>query len=240
MDVTRRQLVATPSGPARLHVDGEGTSRFVLAHGAGGGVDAPDLLAARDAGLALGLQVVRVEQPWRVRGARVAEAPVRLDAAWLAALATLLPAPTGPAPSRGPTGPAPSRRLTGPVPTVLGGRSSGARVACRTAPVVTADGLGDVRGVLCLAFPLRPPGRTADRSSELALPQVPRLVVQGERDAFGVPDASPGVRVERVAGADHGFGVRRRDGRSAEDVQAQVRDVVRGWLAELDLPGATR
>lgn len=224
--------MATPSGPARLHVDGEGTSRFVLAHGAGGGADAPDLLAARDAGLALGLQVVRVEQPWRVRGARVAEAPVRLDAAWLAALATLLPPPTGL--------PATRPALTGPVPTVLGGRSSGARVACRTASLVTADGLGDVRGVLCLAFPLRPPGRTADRSSELALPQVPRLVVQGERDAFGVPDASPGVRVERVAGADHGFGVRRRDGRSAEDVQAQVRDVVRDWLAELDLPGATR
>ena len=75
--------VDTPSGPARLHVEGSGPARLVLGHGAGGGVDAPDLVAARSAGLALGLEVVRVEQPWRVRGRRVAEAPPRLDAAWL-------------------------------------------------------------------------------------------------------------------------------------------------------------
>jgi predicted alpha/beta-hydrolase family hydrolase len=108
---------------------------------------------------------------------------------------------------------------------VLGGRSAGARVACRTATALGAD------AVLALAFPLvAPNGR--DRASELALPAVPRLVVQGERDAFGVPEPSPGVAVHVVAGADHGFAVRRKDGRTAEQVAAEVRDAVAGWLGQ--------
>ena len=197
--------MGTPSGPARLHVDGAGPGRLVLGHGAGGGVDAPDLLAARDAGLALGLEVVRVEQPWRVRGRRVAEAPPRLDAAWLAALARL-PA----------------------VPCVLGGRSAGARVACRTAGAVP-----EVRGVLCLAFPLVPPRGTTSRDGELDLPTVPRLVVQGERDAFGLPRARPGVAVHVVAGADHAFAVRRRDGRTAAQVSDELRAVMGDWLRQM-------
>ena len=197
--------VDTPSGPARLHAEGDGPARLVLGHGAGGGVDAPDLLAARDAALALGLAVVRVEQPWRVRGRRVAEAPPRLDAAWLAALQGL-PA----------------------LPCVLGGRSAGARVACRT-----ADRVPDVRGVLCLAFPLVPPGRAADRAGELALPSVPTLVVQGERDAFGLPVPAPGRIVHVVAGADHAMAVRRRDGRSPQQVRAEVVDAVSGWLRQV-------
>ena len=196
--------VGTPSGPAAVHLDDgdPAAAVLVLGHGAGGGIEAPDLLAARAAALALGLRVARVEQPWRVRGRRVAEAPPRLDAAWLAVLATL------------------------PGPYVLGGRSSGARTACRTAAHV-----GDVRAVLCLAFPLLPPGGTRSRAPELAIPLVPRLVVQGARDAFGVPPAGPGVQVHVVPGADHGFAVRRRDGRSSrEDVDAEVRDAVRAWL----------
>ena len=204
MTVTRRQEVATLLGPAAVHVDGAGPARLVLGHGAGGGVDAPDLLAARDAGVALGLEVVRVEQPWRLRGARVAPAPARLDAAWLDVLGQLAP-----------------------LPCVLGGRSAGARVACRTSGTVPG-----VRGVLCLAFPLRPPGRTADRGDELRLPSVPTLVVQGGRDAFGVPVDTAGVEVAVVAGADHAFAVRRSDGRTREDVLAQVRAVARGWLAQ--------
>ena len=203
------QLVDTPSGPARLHVDGDGPVRLALGHGAGGGVDAPDLLVVREAALALGLQVVRVEQPWRVRGRKVAEAPPRLDAAWLAALAALPPRPC-----------------------VLGGRSAGARVACRTAGSVP-----DVLGVLCLAFPLVPPGRTASRDAELDLPDVPRLVVQGARDAFGVPLERPGLRVHVVHGADHAFAVRRRDGRTAQDVAEELRATVTGWLRTL--PGQT-
>lgn len=176
----------------------------MLGHGAGGGTGAPDLLAARAAALALGLQVVRVEQPWRVAGRRVAQAPPRLDVAWRAVV-TALPAPTG--------------------PLLLGGRSAGARVACRTAGALGAD------GVLALAFPLHPPGRPGrDRADELALPAVPRLVVQGDRDAFGLPEPGDGVEVHLVAGADHAFSVRRRDGRTPADVGAELEQVVGAWL----------
>ncbi len=220
----RHHPVETPSGPGRLHLarPGSAPARLVLGHGAGGGVAAPDLLAARAAGLALGLQVVRFEQPWRVRGRRVAEAPPRLDAAWLAALAALTALDPPGAPAR---------------VTVLGGRSAGARVACRTAALVPPP--LPVAGVLCLAFPLRPPGSAADRAAELAVPGVPRLVVQGGRDAFGLPAAAPGVRVHVVPGADHGFAVRRRDGRTAGSVADEITAVVQAWLGGLGLP-ATR
>ncbi len=196
--MTAAREVPTPVGLARLVVEGAGTRTLVLGHGAGGGIDAPDLRAARDAGLECGWTVVRVEQPWRVAGRRVAVAPPRLDEAWLAVCATL------------------------PGPLAVGGRSAGARVACRT-----ADATGAV-AVLALAFPLKPPGTDGDRAPELEQVRVPRLVVQGERDAFGVP---PGATV--VRGADHGFAVRRKDGRTAQDVHDQVRDVVRDWLQTL-------
>ncbi|MGI8535289.1 MAG: alpha/beta hydrolase family protein [Mycobacteriales bacterium] len=209
------EVIDTPVGPARVTREGpEGAGVLVLGHGAGGpggGIETPDLLAARDAALAAGLAVVRVEQPWRVRGRRVAEPPARLDEAWravLAALARIAPERDG--------------------PLVVGGRSSGARVACRTATKVGAT------AVLALAFPLRPPGRP-DRSRlpELLLPDLPRLVVQGDRDAFGRPGAAPGLDVHLVRGADHGFALRRRDGRSDAEVAAEVRDVVRQWLSLL-------
>ena len=193
----------TPVGPARTWTQGPyGLAPvLVLGHGAGGGVEAPDLLAARDAALAVGFAVVRVEQPWRVAGRRVAEAPARLDAAWLAVVAT----------------------LTGPV--VLGGRSAGARVACRT-----AGRLGAV-GVLALAFPLQ--ARRANRLPELRGPSVPRLVVQGSRDAFGVPGPEPGLTVHVVAGADHAFAVRRKDGRTPSAVAGEVTAAVAAWLQTL-------
>ena len=168
----------------------------MLGHGAGGGIDALDLLAARDAALALGWRVARVEQPWRVRGRKVAEAPPRLDVAWVDVLATL-----------------PADLL------VVGGRSAGARVACRTAVQVGAD------GVLCLAFPLHPPGRPdKTRWPELAAVQVPVLVVQGDRDAFGVP-----AQARLIAGADHGFKVSKGHDLAAPQIRAAVRE----WLAGL-------
>lgn len=206
-----QQRIHTPVGPARAVREGSpGTGVLVLGHGAGRGIGvaAPDLLAARDAGLSAGLEVVRVEQPWLVAERPVAEAPARLDAAWLAVVAAVVAGRPG--------------------LLVVGGRSSGARVACRTAPAVAAD------AVLALAFPLHPPGRP-DRSRlpELLQPQVPRLVVQGDRDAFGVPEPSPGVAVHRVAGADHSFGVRRRDGRDRDDVVVELREVVGRWLTQV-------
>jgi predicted alpha/beta-hydrolase family hydrolase len=189
-----------------LRIDGTGRRRLWLGHGAGGGVDAPDLLAARDAAVSGGWQVVRVEQPWRVAGKRVAEPPARLDEAWLACL-TALP----------------------PLPSVLGGRSAGARVACRTAVLPAA---GPVLGVLCLAFPLvSPAGRS--RGVELATPQVPVLVVQGGRDSFGVPQPGAGRQVVVLPAGDHAFRARKVDGVSGRDLLAAVRAAVGGWLLSL-------
>jgi len=198
--------VPTSVGIARVHLSGNGglsDGLLALGHGAGGGVDAPDLLAARNAAHAVGWRVALVEQPWRVRGRKVAEAPPRLDAAWVEVLATLDGAPL-----------------------VVGGRSAGARVACRTASQVGAD------GVLCLAFPLHPPGRP-DRSRlpELELVQLPLLVLQGDRDAFGMP---PGAVV--VPGADHGFKVTRGHEPAAPQVERHVRE----WLVSLAGSGGFR
>jgi predicted alpha/beta-hydrolase family hydrolase len=158
---------------------------LVLGHGAGGGIQARDL-AALAAGLpGAGVAVVRVEQPWRVAGRRVAGPPAQLDKAWLVAVPEAV-------------------RLTGVTgPVYVGGRSAGARVACRTAADLGAA------GVVALAFPLHPPGRP-DRSrvAELLGADVPTLVVQGDRDSFGGPSELPeGPRVVTVPGADHGFKV---------------------------------
>ena len=190
--------IPTPIGTSRAVLEGgTGPGRLVLGHGAGGGIDAPDLLAARDAAVGLGLQVVRVEQPWRVAGRRVAEAPARLDPAWGAVVAA-------------------RPRAGGPL--LLGGRSAGARVACRTAAQVGAA------AVVAIAFPLHPPGRPGrSRLDELAVVPaagLPLLVVQGERDRFGGPSAfPPEYGVVGVPG-DHGL---RRDPGA---VAAAVRDGV--------------
>jgi uncharacterized protein len=198
--------VPTPIGTAGVRITVVPSPRglLVLGHGAGGGTDAPDLLAARDAALSCGFDVALVEQPWRLAGRRVAEAPARLDAAWSAVLGLL----------RG------ERPLD---PLVVGGRSAGARVACRTAE---RDGAS---AVLALAFPLVSPGGRS-REPELAGPDLPRLVVQGSRDGFGVPEPAPGLQVHVVEGADHSFAVRRRDGRTPAEVLAEVRTAVADWL----------
>jgi predicted alpha/beta-hydrolase family hydrolase len=168
----------------------------VLGHGAAGGVEAVDLVAARDAALGEGVTVVLVEQPYRVAGRR-SPAPARqLDAAWTAVVERLLADEL--------------REL----PLVVGGRSLGARVACRTAASVGAI------GVVCLAFPLQPPGReVASRLPELETVTLPTLVVQGERDRFGMPPPGPRRTVARVPG-DHGL----------KADPAAVRDAVRDWL----------
>lgn len=177
--------VPTPLGPARVLADGpeEAVGTLVLGGGAGGSVAAPDLTAVSAAAAGAGWRVLRVEQPWRVAGKRIAPAPVRLDAGWAAVLDHLRE----------------HGDLTGPL--VLGGRSAGARVACRSA------GAQGAAGVLALAFPLHPPGRPErSRAGELAAVAVPVLVVQGARDPFGGPDevttAAPGVTVRGVPG-DH-------------------------------------
>jgi predicted alpha/beta-hydrolase family hydrolase len=178
-----RTEVETPSGTAWLDVDRPrgATALLALGHGAGGGVDAPDLRAVRDAAVAAGIVVARVTQPYRVAGRRAPAPAPRLDEAWLAALAQL-------------------RRLRGfrALPLIVGGRSSGARVACRTA---AASGAA---GVVALAFPVHPPGKPEkSRLDELDAPRVPVLVVQGDRDPFGMPPPAPGRTVVVLDGADH-------------------------------------
>jgi predicted alpha/beta-hydrolase family hydrolase len=160
-------LVPTPHGDARVHLarpaDGP-VGLMMLGHGAGGGVTAHDLRLAAEVALGAGLSVALVEQPYRVAGRRSPAPPAHVDAAWRAVAEHLRPE-------------------RGDLPLVVGGRSFGARVACRSSADVGAS------GVLCLAFPLHPPGRPEkSRISELTSVTVPILVVQGDHDPFGVPD----------------------------------------------------
>jgi predicted alpha/beta-hydrolase family hydrolase len=191
--------VATAHGPARLDIDQPATaplSLLVLGHGAGGGVDAVDLVAVRDAALAAGVAVARVTQPYRVAGRRAPAPAGQLDRAFAAVVE------------------AACARVPAGVPLIVGGRSSGARVASRT-----AEGLG-ATGVVALAFPLHPPGRP-DRSRAGELPSaLPTLVVSGDRDPFGVPPGSGTIEVQVIPGATHDL---RRD-------PVAVATLVVGWL----------
>jgi uncharacterized protein len=160
-----------------LHPADAPIAALVLGHGAGGGVEAPDLVAATAAARAAGLSIALVEQPYRVAGRRSPAPAKQLDAAWIAVVSQLR-----------------DDAFNG-LQILTGGRSSGARVACRTARETGAA------GVLCLAFPLHPPGRPKkSRLEELDAVDVPMLVVQGETDPFGMPPDAPQRSVVRVPG----------------------------------------
>ncbi|MFC4021613.1 alpha/beta family hydrolase [Micromonospora sp. GCM10011542] len=193
----------TPRGPAGVDTDlpaGSPTALLVLGHGAGGDVDAPDLLAVRDAVVGAGLAVARVTQPYRLAGRRTPAPAGHLDEAWTAVLAVL-------------------RARHPDVPLLVGGRSSGARVACRTAVAVGAV------GIVALAFPLHPPGRPErSRAAELST-GLPTLVVNGDRDPFGVPLAGGEVRVVVRPGERHDL---RGD-------PAGTAEAVLAWLGEVAL-----
>jgi hypothetical protein len=204
--------IITQGGVARADLDGDGSAaRFllVLTHSAGGGVDAPDVLAARDAGLRLGGMAARVTQPYRVKGARAPGSAVRQDEAWVEIVAVL-------------------RQLAPGVPLVQGGRSNGARVACRTAAAVGA------RAVIALAFPLHPPQRLPGRAAPGATAEIDPakpdaaqirlaelraaraggamvLVVNGERDPFGIPDSADADRVVIVPRETHALKGHRKE-----------------------------
>lgn len=169
----------TPHGRARAHLlrAESPVAGFVLGHGAGGGIETPDLVGAAEAARSARLSVALVEQPYRVAGRR-SPAPARqLDAAWISVVLALREGPLG------------------GLSLVTGGRSSGARVACRTAAET------DSVAVVCLAFPLHPPGHPEkSRLSELEEVRVPTLVVQGESDPFGIPPAGPNRTVSRIPG----------------------------------------
>jgi predicted alpha/beta-hydrolase family hydrolase len=190
--------IETPHGPARAHLSPveSPVAALVLGHGAGGGVESADLVGAASAARASGLSVALVEQPYRVAGRRSPAPAAQLDAAWLAVAGALQ------------HGPFAGLRL------LTGGRSSGARVACRT-----GAGTSSV-AVICLAFPLHPPGHPEkSRLAELDAVSVPMLVVQGVNDPFGMPPAAPKRVVTTIPGT-HSL-------RSSTTVAAAVSD----WLA---------
>jgi predicted alpha/beta-hydrolase family hydrolase len=193
--------IDTSRGRARahLHVPERPAAALVLGHGAGGGVEAPDLVAARDAARSGGVTVALIEQPYRVAGRRSPPSAKILDEAWVSVIEQL------------------RANELADLPLIAGGRSMGARVACRTAADVGAV------AVLCLAFPVEPPPRAGkppqSRLDELDAVNLPTLVVQGDRDRFGMPPPGPSRDVARVPG-DHGL---------KADLDA-VADAVRGWL----------
>lgn len=170
--------IPTPHGLARaeLHCAEEGTAVLLLGHGAGGGIEAKDLVAVTRAVQAVGVDVALIEQPYRVAGRRAPAPAKQLDAAWLAVAEEV------------------GEWFDG-LPQVFGGRSSGARVACRTA------GEGQAAAVLCLAFPEHPPGKPEkSRQAELDAVEVPTLVVQGESDPFGRPKPGPHHEIVAIPG----------------------------------------
>jgi predicted alpha/beta-hydrolase family hydrolase len=198
-------LVPTPHGDARVHVmrpADRPVGLIMLGHGAGGGITAHDLRLATDVAVGAGLVVALVEQPYRVAGRRAPSPPAQVDAAWSAVAAHLHVAELA------------------ELPLIVGGRSFAGRVACRTAADVGAA------GVLCLAFPFHPPGRPErSRLPELTSVTVPTLVVQGDRDPFGVPDAEslPGGITLVVVSGDHSL---------KKDAPA-IRAAITTWLAAL-------
>ena len=199
----------TPHGEARLHVrrPRRCAATLLLGHGAGGGVEARDLVALAETLPAQGFGVVLLEQPWRVAGRKVATAPATLDTAVRCAV----------------------RELRLRTPLVVGGRSAGARSAARTAREVGAV------SALALSFPLHPPGADGpSRLAELASAGVPTLVVQGQRDALGrpeeFPDGLPGVDMAVIPAADHEFKVPARGEITQADALAIVVESVLEWL----------
>ena len=192
--------IETPHGPARVHLHAAADPRaaLVLGHGAGGGVTAPDLTLATEVALEEDITVALVEQPYRVAGRRSPAPAAQLDTAWRTVIEHLC-----------------ANELAG-LPLIAGGRSLGARVACRTAGETGAV------AVLCLAFPVHPPGRPEkSRLAELDAVEVPVLVVQGESDPFGMPPDASGREVARVKG-DHSL---RAD-------RAAIADAIRSWLRD--------
>lgn len=206
--------VETPVGAGAFALDTPDSPRavLVLGHGAGGGIDAPDLRAVRDAAVAAGYAVARTVQPYRHAGKRAPAPAPTLDTAFGALVAAV-------------------RARVGDIPVVLGGRSSGARVACRTAAAL------DAAAVLALSFPLHPPGRPErSRAAELTAVTVPVLVVQGERDTFGRPaefaplKLGPNVRLHPVPAAGHGLAPPKSAARNTALLPVTAQIV--SWLAE--------
>jgi predicted alpha/beta-hydrolase family hydrolase len=204
--VTDERIVGTPHGEARIvaHRARRPTATLALGHGAGGGIEAADLVALAARLPRQDINVFLIEQPWRRAGKKVAPAPKALDEGWIATIGQL--------------------RIR--TPLVVGGRSAGARVACRT-----AAGLG-ASGVLALAFPLHPPGKPEkSRVAELRGTRLPTLVVQGEKDPFGTPEEFPPLtEMAVVPDADHSFKVPKRAELSQQESLDLLVEAVLEWV----------
>lgn len=211
------EAVGTPQGPGRLFVDlaEQPSSLLVLGHGAGGGVGAADLELLATSLPARGTTVVRFEQPWRTAGRTVGAQPPKLDEAWLTALRWLM------------------EQEWAQHQLLVGGRSAGARVACRTASVM------DPAAIVCLAFPLHLPGRPdKSRAAELLAPSAPRLVLQGSKDSFGTPEeiraaigTAEGVQVVELPGADHGYRIAKSSAFTPADLRITLVAEVSRFIA---------
>ncbi|MFI9506922.1 alpha/beta family hydrolase [Nocardia sp. NPDC052566] len=191
--------IETSAGPAEIELDKPRKAAFLLllTHGSGGGVDAKDLLTVRDTAVELGGAVARVTQPYRVAGRRAPGSAIKQDEAWLEIVADL------------------HKRFT-KIPLIQGGRSNGARVACRTAIAAEA------RGVIALSFPLHPPGKPEKtRRDELLAPgDIEVVVINGASDPFGIPDPADAAEVRVIPGQPHSF-------RTGFDL---IADTVTPWL----------
>jgi uncharacterized protein len=209
--------VDTPQGPGRLYVDPaeQSSSLLVLGHGAGGGVGAADLELLAKNLPALGTTVVRFEQPWHTAGRTAGAPPPKLDEAWRAALGWL------------------AEQEWAQHPLLVGGRSAGARVACRTASDTNPA------AIVCLAFPLHLPGRPEkSRVAELLAPSAPRLVLQGTKDSFGTPEeirtaigTAEGIKLVELPGADHGYRIARSSDFTVADLRVTVVTEVSRFIA---------
>jgi predicted alpha/beta-hydrolase family hydrolase len=204
--VTDERIVGTPHGEARIvaYRARRPTATLALGHGAGSGIEAADLVALAARLPRQDINVFLIEQPWRRAGKKVAPAPKVLDEAWIATIGQL--------------------RIR--TPLVVGGRSAGARVACRT-----AAGLG-ASGVLALSFPLHPPGKPEkSRVAELQGTRLPTLVVQGEKDPFGTPEEFPPLtEMAVIPDADHSFKVPKRAELSQQESLDLVVEAVLEWV----------
>jgi uncharacterized protein len=209
--------VDTPQGPGKLYVDPaeQPNSLLVLGHGAGGGVAAADLELLAKSLPAFGTTVVRFEQPWHTAGRTAGAPPPKLDEAWRAALGWL------------------AEQEWAQHPLLVGGRSAGARVACRTASDTNPV------AIVCLAFPLHLPGRPEkSRVAELLAPSVPRLVLQGTKDSFGTPKeirtaigTAEGIKLVELPGADHGYRIARSSDFTVADLRVTVVTEVSRFIA---------
>ncbi|MFJ8665053.1 alpha/beta family hydrolase [Streptomyces sp. NPDC093600] len=227
--MTKSEIVSTEAGDARItwHPGKKPWAVLALGHGAGGGIEARDLVALAEALPAHGVSVALVEQPWRVAGKKLAPAPKTLDAGWRG----IWPALAKPG-----------------LPVIAGGRSAGARVACRTGAELGAA------AVLALSFPLHPPGRPErSRAEELLGTGLPTLVVQGGNDPFGRPEEFPGIEAARpghgrarvvrgdggeytlveVPHGDHGFAVAKRAPVGQDETLALITAEVTTWATSL-------